>query len=52
MKTPASQHKYGENGFKHKPRFGLIIEVSDEKAQAELFQKLVELGLNPRVVVV
>lgn len=46
------QHKYGENGFKHKPRYGLIIEVDNEINQEQTFNELVKLGYKPRVVVV
>ncbi|MCU0882135.1 MAG: hypothetical protein MUF14_05650 [Hyphomonadaceae bacterium] len=40
------------NGFKHKNRFGLIIETADEASQAALFERLKELGLQARVVTV
>lgn len=45
-------HKYGENGFKHKPRFGLIIELPDEETQQIEYEKLSNLGYKIKVVVV
>lgn len=52
IKKELRQHKYGENGFKHKPRFGLIIEVESEQVQVQEYENLVRLGYKPRVVVV
>jgi hypothetical protein len=40
------------NGFKYRPRFGLVLEVPDEAAQVALFECLKGQGLAARVVTV
>ena len=42
----------GTNSYKHKPRFGLILETPDEAGQIALFETLKEAGYKPRVVTV
>ncbi|QBM98621.1 hypothetical protein CKAES1R_03774 [Pseudomonas aeruginosa] len=42
----------GRNGFKYKPRFGLIIPCRDEQDQQQKFAQLKAQGLKVRVVCV
>jgi hypothetical protein len=42
----------GRNGFKYKPKFGLIIPCKDEQAQQAHYQRLKGLGYKVRVVCV
>lgn len=38
------------NGFRYRPRYGLIVEVTDEASQQALHGQLTQLGLKPKVV--
>lgn len=42
----------GRNGFKYRPRFGLIIPCRDEQDQQKLFAQLKAQGVKARVVCV
>ena len=42
----------GRNGFKYKPRFGLIIPCRDEQDQQAKFAQLKAQGVKARVVCV
>ena len=42
----------GENGFKYKPQFGLVVPCKDEADQQRQYARLVKLGLQPKVVCV
>jgi hypothetical protein len=42
----------GINKFKHRPRFGLILESPSEAEQMALFETLKGQGFMPRVVTV
>lgn len=46
------QRKPGRNGFKYKPRFGLIVHCRDEQDQQHKFALLKAQGLKARVVCV
>ncbi len=50
--TPKPARRPGENGFKYKPQFGLVIKVESEQEQQRLFHRLSQLGLQPKVVCV
>lgn len=53
MEAPSVQPKTpGRNGFKYKPRFGLIIPCRDEQDQQSKFATLKAQGLKARVVCV
>ena len=41
-----------KNGFKYKPKFGLIIQCDDEPRQQTVFEHLKSLGYKAKVVVV
>lgn len=49
---PQPNHRPGENGFKYKPQYGLVIKAKDEAEQQRLFQRLIKQGLRPKVVCV
>ncbi|MBO2656057.1 hypothetical protein I6M49_21675 [Shewanella algae] len=42
----------GRNGFKYKPRFGVIVVCEDEKTQAKTFERLKKDGYKCKVVTV
>ena len=42
----------GRNGYKYRPQFGLIVPCRDEAHQEQLYNRLVKMGLSPRVVTV
>lgn len=44
--------KPGRNGFKYKPRFGLVVPCRDERDQQQKFALLKAQGLKARVVCV
>lgn len=54
MEAPSVQPRKtpGRNGFKYKPRFGLIIPCRDEQDQQSKFATLKAQGLKARVVCV
>lgn len=49
--TPAARRP-GENGFKYKPQYGLVVPCKDEAEQRRRYARLVRLGLPPKVVCV
>ena len=42
----------GENGFKYRPKYGLVVVCTDEAHQQTLFKKLTKMGLKLKVVCV
>lgn len=42
----------GENGFKYRQQFGLVLTCSDEAHQHRLYARLVKMGFAPKVVCV
>lgn len=49
----AQQNKApGRNGFKYKPRFGIIVVCTDEQHQQETYGRLKAQGYKVRVVCV
>ena len=56
MTTTAKQapppRRQGENGFKYKPQFGLVVPCKDEAEQQRRYTRLVKLGMTPKVVCV
>jgi hypothetical protein len=42
----------GENGFKYRQQYGLVIVCKDEPTQQRLFARLVKAGHKPKVVCV
>lgn len=56
LATPAKQtpavRRQGENGFKYKPQFGLVVPCKDEAEQQRRYARLVKLGMAPKVVCV
>lgn len=49
---PLPQGAPGANGFRHRSRYGLLLETPDEAAQQALFERLKAMGLHARVVTV
>ena len=47
-----AQRRAGENGFKYKPQFGLVVPCKDESEQQRRYARLVKLGMTPKVVCV
>ncbi len=50
--TTKAANRPGENGFKYKPQFGLVLVCKDEKDQQRQFAKFLKLGFFPKVVCV
>jgi hypothetical protein len=42
----------GENGFKYRPQYGLIVLCKDETDQRRRYARLVKMGMKPKVVCV
>jgi hypothetical protein len=42
----------GQNGFKYRPKFGLVVVCKDEAHQQALFKRLTKLALKVKVVCV
>lgn len=42
----------GENGFKYRQQYGLVVTCIDEAHQQHLYADLVKRGLKPKVVCV
>lgn len=51
-KQSAAQRRPGENGFKYRQQFGLVIVCKDEQEQQQRFALLKAQGLTPKVVCV
>ena len=52
VKPPQTARRQGENGFKYKPQFGLVVPCKDEAEQQRRYKRLVKLGMAPKVVCV
>ena len=52
QKKAEAERRPGENGFKYKPKFGLVVPCKDEADQQRNFARLVKFGLKPKVVCV
>ncbi|WP_175488294.1 hypothetical protein [Oryzisolibacter propanilivorax] len=50
-KAPAPRRQ-GENGFKYKPRYGLLVPCENEADQQRRYARLTRLGMRPKVVCV
>jgi hypothetical protein len=46
------QKRPGENGFKYRQKYGLVVVCDDEAHQQKLFKKLSNMGLRLKVVCV
>ena len=42
----------GENGFKYRPKFGLVVACKDEPEQQKIYARLAKQGLKLKVVCV
>lgn len=42
----------GENGFKYKQQFGLLVQCKDEAQQQRRYARLEKLGMTAKVVCV
>jgi hypothetical protein len=42
----------GVNGFKHRPRFGVVVLCRDEAHQRAVYERLVKMRLKLKVVAV
>ena len=52
VKPAQTARRQGENGFKYKPQFGLVVPCKDEDQQRRIYARLVKLGMKPKVVCV
>ena len=52
VKPPQTARRQGENGFKYKPQFGLVVPCKDEDQQRRRYARLAKLGMKPKVVCV
>lgn len=52
VKPPQTARRQGENGFKYKPQFGLVVPCKDEDQQQRRYARLVKLGMKLKVVCV
>ena len=52
VKPAQTARRQGENGFKYKPQFGLVVPCKDEAEQQLRYTRLVKLGMTPKVVCV
>lgn len=53
-KAPAADkaRRPGENGFKYRQQYGLVIVCKTEADQQRLYSRLVKAGYKPKVVCV
>ena len=51
-RPPQTARRQGENGFKYKPQFGLVVPCKDEAQQRQRYARLAKLGMTPKVVCV
>ena len=51
-KQTSAPRRQGENGFKYKPKFGLVVQCKDEAEQQRRYARLSKLGMQPKVVCV
>lgn len=42
----------GENGFKYKPQYGLVVPCTNEAEQQRRYARLLKMGMKPKVVCV
>lgn len=42
----------GENGFKYRQQYGLVVVCRDEAHQQQLYARMVKQGIKPKVVCV
>ena len=52
VKPAQTARRQGENGFKYKPQFGLVVPCKDEAEQQRRYTRLVKLGMAPKAVCV
>jgi hypothetical protein len=52
MQTKKSSKTPGQNGFRYREQYGLIVRCKDEAHQRQLFHKLKAQGLRCKVVAV
>lgn len=50
--TSKAGQRPGENGFKYRPKFGLVINCKDESEQQKIYARLTKQGLKLKVVCV
>ncbi|WEE79563.1 hypothetical protein LZ683_09485 [Comamonas testosteroni] len=50
--TGKAGQRPGENGFKYRPQFGLVINCKDESEQQKIYARLMKQGLKLKVVCV
>ena len=50
--APQAARRPGENGFKYKQQYGLIVVCKDEAEQQQRFAQLKALGIKAKVVCV
>ena len=50
--APQAKRRTGENGFKYKQQYGLVIVCKDEAEQQQRYSQLKALGLKVKVVCV
>lgn len=50
--TGKTGQRPGENGFKYRPKFGLVIACKDELEQQRTYARLAKLGFKLKVVCV
>lgn len=51
-KPAATAKRPGENGFKYRQQYGLVIVCKSEAEQQRLFDRLTKAGHKPKVVCV
>ena len=51
-KETSATRRQGENGFRYKPKFGLVVQCKDEAEQQRRYARLAKLGMAPKVVCV
>lgn len=47
-----TQKHYGQNGFKYKPQYGVVVICDDENHQQHIYETLKNQGLKLKVVTV
>lgn len=51
MKKPKTKI-LGKNGFKYRPKFGVVVICEDERSQVAAHLRIKELGLKTKVVTI
>lgn len=49
---PKPERRPGENGYKYRQQFGLVITCKDEVHQKATYNRLLKQGYTPKVVCV